>query len=56
MPVQFQAVPLARKTFTPLFALDDAELAQKAVAYVHVHNARPGRFNCRIERADVPAS
>ena len=25
--------------------------ADPAVAYLHVHNARPGCFNCRIERA-----
>ncbi len=31
-------------------------LAQETVAYLHVHNARPGCFNCRIERAEVPAS
>jgi hypothetical protein len=39
--------------------LDGAELADRArkffanpkVSYLHVHNARPGCFNCRIERA-----
>jgi hypothetical protein len=23
-----------------------------AIAYLHVHNARPGCFNCRVERAE----
>lgn len=26
-------------------------LALPAVSYLHVHNARPGCFNCRVERA-----
>lgn len=26
-------------------------LSQNAVDYVHVHNAKPGCFNCRVERA-----
>jgi hypothetical protein len=25
--------------------------ADRGVAYLHVHNARPGCFNCRVERA-----
>jgi hypothetical protein len=26
-------------------------LAQGSVAYLHVHNAKPGCFACRVERA-----
>jgi hypothetical protein len=26
-------------------------LGEKAVAYLHVHNASPGCFNCRVDRA-----
>jgi len=29
----------------------EAMFAQDEVAYLHVHNARPGCFNCAIERA-----
>jgi hypothetical protein len=25
--------------------------AEPAVAYLHIHNARPGCFNCRVDRA-----
>jgi hypothetical protein len=35
-------------------ALDEripALLADPRVAYLHLHNARPGCFNCRVERA-----
>ena len=29
----------------------EAMFARDEVAYLHVHNARPGCFNCAIERA-----
>jgi len=29
----------------------EAQFADRAVAYVHLHNARPGCFACRVERA-----
>ena len=29
----------------------EALFADPATAYVHVHNAKPGCFNCRVERA-----
>ena len=28
-------------------------LAHPGVAYLHLHNAEPGCFNCRVERADA---
>jgi hypothetical protein len=28
--------------------------ADAAVAYLHVHNARPGCYSCRVDRAEVP--
>jgi hypothetical protein len=28
-----------------------AMFANHRIAYIHVHNARPGCFNCRVERA-----
>jgi hypothetical protein len=36
---------------TVLESLVTRLFADPSVAYLHVHNARPGCFNCRIERA-----
>jgi hypothetical protein len=30
--------------------------ADPAVSYLHVHNARPGCYNCRVIRAAAPAA
>jgi hypothetical protein len=34
----------------------DRFFADTRVAYLHVHNARPGCYNCRIDRADAARS
>ena len=36
---------------TALRDIIQAMFADATIAYLHVHNARPGCFNCRIERA-----
>jgi len=36
-------------------ALEDAvrrQFADESVSYLHIHNARPGCYNCRVERAE----
>lgn len=57
---QIRGLPLA--PFAPLFTKSDAEgrelpaivarmFADPEVGYIHAHNAKPGCFSCRIERA-----
>ena len=63
--VSFRISALRAEDFAPLFRLDDADVAEgrelesvvarlfadASVSYVHVHNARPGCYSCRIDRA-----
>ena len=63
--ILFRISALDAADFAPLHRLSDADLAARGirrvvaderpgdpdVRYVHAHNARPGCYSCRIERA-----